>query len=244
MYTTAPPEKTPDERPDRDQIADSSAALAYRRLREAILALDLRPGEPLTEARLCDFLGTSRTTVRGALARLVGEGLVRKAGRSCAVAPIDLAEIGQAFAYREVLEVGALRLSAPRLEAGQVAPEALASLRAYAAAEDASLEDYMRGATRFHVELARLSGNELLVRALQDVLARLSRARWLEASGDEGRARARADHLRLLDLLGAGDAEAACAHTEAHLRRSRDRLLAALTDARRGLHARGLAVVL
>lgn len=219
---------------------DSSAVLTYHRLRGAILSLELRPGEALIEARLCDLLGTSRTTVRGALARLEHEGLVRKAGRSYGVAPLDLAEIQQAFAYREVLEVGALRLSAAR-----ATPEALARLRAQVnGAEGASLEDYMRAATRFHVELARLSGNGFLVRSLEDVLVRLSRARWLEARGDEGRARARADHLHLLDLLGAGDTEAARQHVEAHLRRSRDRLVAALTDGRRGLQARGLAVVL
>ncbi len=225
---------------DPTAVTDSSAALTHRRLREAILSLELRPGEALTESRLCDLFGTSRTTVRGALARLEHEGLVRKAGRSSSVAPLDLAEIEQAFAFREMLEVSALRLSAER-----VTPAEVARLRArFDGAENVPLEDYMRQATRFHVELARLSGNEFLVRALEDVLVRLSRARWLEARGGEGRARAHEDHVRLLDLLGAGDIEAACEHVQAHLRRSRDRLIAALTDGRRGLHARGLAVVL
>lgn len=220
---------------------DSSATVAYERLKESILGVELRPGEILTETRLSEFLQTSRTTVRGALARLENEGLVRKDGRSYIVAPIDITEIEQAFEFREVLETGALRLAYVH-----ITPEKLAWVRERASdfTDESPMEEYMHKATRFHVDLAELSGNSFIVRSLEDILVRLSRARWLEAWGPEGRARAHGDHLRLLELIEAGDLDAACDHIQAHLRRSRDHLIGALRDGRRMLHLHGLAVVL
>ena len=54
-------------------------------------------------------LGASRTSVRAALFRLEAEGLVAREGRGWIVPPLDLEEIAQLFAYREVLEVAGLR---------------------------------------------------------------------------------------------------------------------------------------
>ena len=48
----------------------------YRRLRDAILGADYKPGEPLSENALAQRFGVSRTPVRDALARLSDEGLV------------------------------------------------------------------------------------------------------------------------------------------------------------------------
>lgn len=222
-------------------MTSSSVALAYSQLRSSILGIELRPGETLTEARLSELLQTSRTTVRGALGRLENEGLIRKEGRSYIVAPIDLTEIQQAFGFREVLEIGALRRAFPT-----ILPEQLEWVRARACdfTDDAPMEDYMAKATRFHVDLASLCGNTLLVRALEDVLLRLARARWLEAWGSEGRARSHADHLHLLHLIESRQEDAACEHIRQHLERSCRRLVSALREDRRGLHLRGLAVVL
>ena len=52
----------------------------YEKLRSSILALELEPGENLTERALESMLETSRTTVRAALQRLEGEGLVGSLG--------------------------------------------------------------------------------------------------------------------------------------------------------------------
>jgi DNA-binding GntR family transcriptional regulator len=222
-------------------MPETTATLSYTRLREAILSIELRPGETLTEARLCVLLETSRTTVRGALARLENEGLVRKDGRSYRVSSIDAGEIQHAFQFREVLEVGALRAALPA-----VTPAQLSWVRARVCDfDDASTMDvYMHRATRFHTDLAALAGNPFLVRALEDVLLRLARARWLEAWGREGRDRSHADHLSLLDLMAAGDAEAACGQIQAHLHRSCTRLVTLLGEERQTAQLRRLATVL
>ena len=58
---------------------------AYASLRAAILALDLAPGERVSERGLETTLAASRTPVRAALSRLQAEGLVRRDERGWSV---------------------------------------------------------------------------------------------------------------------------------------------------------------
>ena len=53
----------------------------YESLRSRILNLDLRPGAALSEERLAQEYGVSRTPVREALIRLSGEGLIENSHR-------------------------------------------------------------------------------------------------------------------------------------------------------------------
>lgn len=53
---------------------------AYRQIKEALLTGQLKPGERLVEARICEAFGLRRGPVREALMRLDGEGLIRKQG--------------------------------------------------------------------------------------------------------------------------------------------------------------------
>src|SRR3546814_11073688 len=51
-------------------------AQTFRKLREAILNGVFKPGERLTEAKLCARMGVSRTSIREGLRRLEGERLI------------------------------------------------------------------------------------------------------------------------------------------------------------------------
>ncbi|WP_431785325.1 GntR family transcriptional regulator [Microbacterium maritypicum] len=63
----------------------------YLRLREAIVGGELPPGAHLRDSDLAEDLGTSRTLVGDALARLAAQGLVEmRRNRSTRVAPLDL----------------------------------------------------------------------------------------------------------------------------------------------------------
>ena len=61
-------------RPDSETFRDK----ATNTIREAIMSLHYRPGEPLIERHLCEETGVSRTLVREALRLLEAEGLVRR----------------------------------------------------------------------------------------------------------------------------------------------------------------------
>jgi DNA-binding GntR family transcriptional regulator len=218
----------------------SQMRLAYENLRDLILSLELAPGERLSERWLEMRFEGSRTPIRAALVRLETEGLVQREGRSYIVAPIQLYEIEHVFTFRETVEMGAVRLACESATPADidVIHEMLDSCR-----PDTPREEWHRVGNEFHVELARLSANPFFTRSLDDIMTRLSRARWLEIWNEASRDRAWAEHRHILDLVRARKADEAAAAISAHIRGSRDRLLTSVSENRRGLRARGFAVV-
>ncbi|EAQ02224.1 transcriptional regulator, GntR family protein [Pseudooceanicola batsensis HTCC2597] len=91
---------------------DRPADRAYVGIRRAILSGVLKGGAHLGEEALARMTGTSRTPVRDALRRLVGEGLARDEGRSRFVAEFPYEEVAVIFDIRARLEGYAARLAA------------------------------------------------------------------------------------------------------------------------------------
>jgi DNA-binding GntR family transcriptional regulator len=212
----------------------------HDQLREMILSLDLTPGERLTERWLEGHFAGSRTPIRAALARLEGEDLVRRDGRNWIVAPIDLGELEQLSEFREPLETTAVRLACARAsEADLAAIEEMLD----ACQSGAPREEWHRVGTDFHVEIARLSGNPFIVKAIESVMTRLSRARWLEVWTEPSREQAWAEHRRILAFIRRNEPDEAAREAADHIRDTRNRLLHSLNDDRRALRARGFAVI-
>jgi GntR family transcriptional regulator, rspAB operon transcriptional repressor len=97
--------------PDRRKMTER----VYDELRQAIIELRLRPGEPLREIPLAEQLGVSKTPLREAFARLEQEGLVETTSFKGAVvtgySEDDLREI---YELRALLEGAAARAAAVR----------------------------------------------------------------------------------------------------------------------------------
>jgi DNA-binding GntR family transcriptional regulator len=212
----------------------------YDQLREMVLSLDLGPGERLTERWLETQFTGSRTPIRAALLRLEGEELVQRDGRNWMVAPIDLGDLTALAEFREPLDTTSVRLACARATDGDLDTVAalLDSCRA-----DAPREAWHRAGTDFHVELARLSGNPFLLKAVRGVMTRLARARWLEVLTEISRKQAWTEHRHILECIRERRPDAAAHAAAAHVRATRDRLMRSLDEDRRGLRARGFAVV-
>jgi len=212
----------------------------HDQLREMILSLDLGPGERLTERWLESRFAGSRTPIRAALARLEGEELVQRDGRNWIVAPIDLGELESLSEFREPLETTAVRLACSRAsEADLAAIEEMLD----ACQSGAPREEWHRVGTDFHVEIARLTGNPFIVKAIAGVMTRLSRARWLDVWTEPSREQAWAEHRRILTFIRRNEPEEAAREAADHIRDTRNRLLRSLNDDRRSLRARGFAVI-
>ena len=212
----------------------------HRQLRAMILSLDLGPGERLTERWLEGQCEGSRTPIRAALARLESEDLVRREGRGWVVAPIDLDEIEALAEFREPLETTAVRLACARAQSADV--EAIEAMLD-ACGPGTPREEWHRVGAEFHVAVARLTGNPFLVRAIEQAMTRLSRARWLEVWTEPSREQAWAEHRRILERIRLNDPDAAAREAAAHVRDTRDRLIRSLDGDRKRLRARGFAVI-
>lgn len=228
LITTARPDLAP------------HALAAYDRLREDILALRLLPGERLSERALEPVLGASRTPIREALHRLEMEGLVVRGGQGYRVAPIDLAELLEVFEYRETVEPAAIRLACTRATLDEIA-----AIQAVldAGQGDESPDTWFAIGSDVHVSMARLSGNRFLIRAIEDVVTRIARARWMMATSPEARGRAHEEHSAILRLIAERRPDAAAEAVIAHGRVVRDTLVAAIRDQRPGLRAHGMAIL-
>ena len=76
----------------------------YSRLREDILSRAVSPAESLTELKLTQRYGVSRTPVREALQRLEQDGLLERRGKALAVRTHTAEEIVDIYESRIVLE--------------------------------------------------------------------------------------------------------------------------------------------
>jgi len=193
------------------------AESVYRALRRAIIEQALKPGMKLPEDSIGEQLGVSRTLVREAFGRLAVEGLVElKPNRGASVAYPTLEEARDVFEVRRGLE----RLVAENL-AGRITPAQVAELEAHVRQEEKAHEqdgpESIRLSGEFHIKLAKMTGNALLLRYVQEASSRCSlilaiygRPHSTECSVSE--------HRQLIDALRAGDAARAADLMDHHLR--------------------------
>lgn len=151
------------------------ADVAYLALRQAIMEQALTPGTKLPEDPLAEQFEISRTLVRAALARLASEGLIEMGNkRTATVAQPSLDEARAVFEVRRCLEAEVVRLACERWQAAWRAPLEAHVLAEQAAAASGQTNASIRLAGEFHIQLAQLSGNPLLMRYLSEVTTRCS----------------------------------------------------------------------
>jgi DNA-binding GntR family transcriptional regulator len=141
----------------------STAEQAADLLRSHILSGLIPAGEPLREMRLAEAIGVSRNTMRETLRILGREGIITQDRHHIAtVAEIHLADVGQIFEVRRLLETGAIGMvrgleAPPDLRALRGACDRLALLR-----EADPWMSVIEADRDFHVGLVALAGNPRL----------------------------------------------------------------------------------
>ena len=189
----------------------------YRALRRAIIEQALKPGMKLPEDSIGEQLGVSRTLVREAFGRLAVEGLVElKPNRGASVAYPTLEEARDVFEVRRGLE----RLVAESL-AGRITPAQVAELEAHVRQEEKAHEqdgpESIRLSGEFHIKLAKMTGNALLLRSVQEASSRCSLILAIYGRPHSSEC-AVSEHRQLIDALRAGDAIRAADLMDHHLR--------------------------
>ncbi|NUP74132.1 MAG: GntR family transcriptional regulator, partial [Sinomonas sp.] len=82
----------------------SLADLAYQRLKDKLITLEIRPGEPINDGQLAAELGVGRTPVREALKRLETDHLVVSYPRRGTFATVvDITELAAISEIRQLL---------------------------------------------------------------------------------------------------------------------------------------------
>ena len=200
---------------------------AYSVIRDAILSLDLCPGQRVAIGDLADQLGVSRTPVRDALLRLEKEGLVIMIPqRGAHITPITIEDVREIYELRSVLEGYASRLAAAALTENELAPEHAALQAAAAALNRGERKLASDLGHQLHELIMRKVSNRRLISYVSDLDMHYTRTRHY-ATLLPGRAeRSQVEHQRILAALAAHDPSAAQQAMEAHLMSVYDDLVA------------------
>jgi DNA-binding GntR family transcriptional regulator len=189
-------------------VQRSQSEVAYRRILERIVSLEMPPGSVVNEAKLREELGIGRTPIREALQRLGRENLVRSVPhRGTFVTDVNITDLARITEVRVVLEAHAARLAAEKLSAPDRAEiEGLLDLVAGAVTDQHEL---MRLDQLIHRTVYRAARNAFLEATLERYF-NLSLRLWYLVLDREVRLREAVDeHVELLRAILAGDGDLA-----------------------------------
>ena len=154
--------------------------LTTEKLREAIMAQRFKPGQHLVERDLCEQTGVSRSSVREALRHLEAEGLVERRGnRGLFVASITADEARQIYEVRAAIEPEMARLFAARATEDDLAALSATLAALERASRSRVIADYVRALDAFFDTLIGGTRNEVAVRIVRTLRARISYLRGI-----------------------------------------------------------------
>ena len=203
----------------------SAADRVYAHVRAGILNRRFADNDLLSEGRIADETGVSRTPVREALLRLEAEGMIRLLPkRGALVLPVSMQEWRDVLSTRLLVESHCVTVV---IESGR--GDAVATLldrhlvRLHAAAEAGDVPGYAAADRDFHAAIVAAAGNAILTRlygSLRDRQMRMGTTNLLSADGfpDPGRMAATiADHRAIAATVRDHDLPGALTLTREHL---------------------------
>ena len=200
----------------RRQVSDQ----VYAALRKAIVSLQLPPGAPISENRICRHVGVSRTPVREAIIRLVEDELIEVfPQKGSFVAPIKLSAVRNNHFIRKSLELAVLRRAAEMWSPAPAAKARQIVDRQAAALGDDDPETFHELDEAFHRSFCIAADLEGVWSTIQIVKARVDRVHRL-AAGQGRLPMVVVEHNSVLDALDAGDRQGAAERLEYHLERA------------------------
>jgi GntR family transcriptional regulator, trigonelline degradation regulator len=206
-------------------------AQAVKFLRDKIVSGEYAPRTRLTEKRLEEELGVSRTVVREALRQLETENLIE-------ITP-NVGPVVRGLSYDDVVHLyqvrAALEGAAGRLAAEVGSPEDVGQLRVLldkvgAHGQDADLPELVQLKNEFYRQLVRTCGNPVIGEMLANVQARISQMRSVTLSAPGRLSSMQAELEQVVDAIEARDADLAERLCRAHVQAAAEIALAHVAE--------------
>lgn len=194
----------------------------YAELKQAIMRGQLRSGEMLNERALALKLGISRMPVREALQRLETEGWVeREPCRGTWVRKVTREDVTELYQMRRGLETLGVELVLRILTGSEREKMQRMAQKLETMPCGMEYEVFVQMDIEFHLYLAKLSGNRLLHQSMCGLMERMTMyvIQTCICKSDPFEVPIR-EHAGILRALLAGDAQAAKAAMEKHIKRA------------------------
>jgi DNA-binding GntR family transcriptional regulator len=191
-------------------------------IRSAVLSGEMRPGMRIRQELLAAKFGASRIPVREALKQLENEGLVVLApNRGAWIADVNSEESIEVYKIREVVEPLAIVESVPYLTDADI--QALDAMINELEGVT-TLEEYLQLDREFHLRTysrARMPQLRAMVERFWNSTQHFRRQFVKETFAKNGLPFSDPQHLLLMDMIKARDAEGARSMVHLHIRRTR-----------------------
>lgn len=206
--------------------AVSLADQIFEKLENDILVGEYAKGEILTELKLCENLGVSRTPIREALRRLEQENIIKMTSKGAVVVGISPADIEAIYEIRVRIEGYAARLAATEASEDQVKKLCdIVELQGfYIEKEDA--QQIMDCDSKFHKMLYKMSGSVPLYTTLYELHKKVIKFRRVSV---EMSARAKCsweEHKAIYEAIASHNGELADSLTTEHIKNARNSIRA------------------
>ncbi len=199
---------------------------AYSLLKEMILEMKISPHDCLSESKLASLIGMSRTPVREALNRLKNEAIVISSDNKGYFLKVPtIKEMKDLYELRAVLEVGAIRLAAPKLDLDVLADFEKKFLSFKSEAGKAGEKDFefVKLGREFHFFIVDSTGNNEIKELIKGIYERLAISRLY--SYDHRRNDAVDEHLKIVEALKERSLEKCHTCMEEHLKNAFEMLI-------------------
>lgn len=192
---------------------------AYTLIRDAITFGDLRPGEKLVEADLCERFMIGRTPLREAVRQLQAEGYLDVIpNKGSTIRRISIAETEQVYDLLIILESYAVEEATEKLQKKDIKNLYKINAEFKKSAITRNHKKWIRMNTQFHACLWKASGNIVLVDEIERLRNKIYRSRGLIGTFTEHTDSYLNEHEQIMSMIEKKDPVKASEAMKAHLR--------------------------
>lgn len=185
-------------------------------------------GEIITELKLAEQLGVSRTPIREALRRLEQESLIKDIGKGSVVLGITEENLIDIMDIRILVEPLASYHAARNVtEAGIKELQDILDLQEFYAAKH-DIERMRQEDEFFHDAICRISGRTVISETLLPLHRKTRRYRKISIENDQRRESILKEHHSIFQAIAAGNAELAAELTAQHVKQAKKNMIARL----------------
>ncbi len=202
------------------------------RLRVGIDSGELAPGARLNEVELCNDMGVSRTPLREAIRSLATEGLVElQPNRGAIVSVVSSEDVTEILPIMASLEGLGGRLAAVNMESEKILQVRNIHNQMISHYRNGAVDDYFETNRLIHELITEGSGNQTLVDTINNLSAKVRRARFSAHMTQESWAKAVAEHEEMIDALESRDSNRLESVLIQHIETKRTTIIGAIKSA-------------
>ena len=203
----------------------SLATQVFEKLEEDIITGVYPRGEILTELKLVEQLGVSRTPIREALRRLEQERLIKETGKGSMVLGITMEDLVDIMEIRQRTEgLAAYHATKNLTDEGRAELQQISQLQDFYY-EKQDIENLRKMDDRFHDAIYQLSKRPVLRDALVPLHRKTQRYRRISIEDKDRLSRSIQEHKAICNAILSGDAELAEQLITQHIERAKKNMI-------------------